>query len=550
MGKKDVILIIDDSRLNRKALIDILAGEYEILQAANGKEGLEILDREGENIAAIILDLIMPIMNGYEFLKEFKAQVKYDNLPVVVTTAADGLEDERKCLKLGVSDFIPKSFDRDIIRFRIMNVIRQSKRQTLEFDPLTKLYNQQKFYMEVETLLKRYSEETFIFMRIDVERFKMINSFYGTKEGDRLICYMADIIHHQMRHVERCVYGRITADIFAVCFPYNMALAEDIANFMEESLKHHKAHYYLEPSIGIYVIEDNSMEISTIYDRVTIAAKESKGSYRCAYTMYTHEMEEQMIREQEIINEMEHALNHSQFTVFYQPQFDAETKKPCGAEALVRWIKPDGSMVSPGDFIPVFEKNGFIIQLDMFVWEMVCKYLRKRLDEGKKVDAVSVNVSRVNLYNPGFVETVTELVQKYRIPVKYFHLEITESAFIDNMVILKKILTELQNRGFTILMDDFGSGYSSLNVLKNIDVDVLKIDMGFLPKSRDDVRSEKILAAVINMAKDLDIPSIAEGVEEKEQYDLLKELGCTVIQGYYFGRPMPEKEYAALCDRS
>ena len=223
---------------------------------------------------------------------------------------------------------------------------------------------------------------------------------------------------------------------------------------------------------------------------------------------------------------------------------------PRGAEALVRWKKPDGTMVSPGEFIPVFEKNGFIIKLDYYVWDQVCQLIATALRAGRKPDPISVNVSRVNLYNPNFLESLVNLVEKYRIPPEYLHLELTESVFSDTENVILNAVNYLHKAGFTILMDDFGSGYSSLNVLKDIDLDVLKIDMKFLSKGKDDGRGEKILAAVIQMAKALDMPVIAEGVEEKKQVQMLKRLGCNYIQGYYFAKPMPQEDYERLARKS
>lgn len=549
MRRKDTVLIVDDNKLNRKALMDILSGEYDILQAGDGAEALEVLEQHRDSVVAIILDLVMPRMNGYEFLREYQKEEKYKNIPVVVATVEEDKNNEKRCLELGVWDFIPKSFEQDIIRFRIMNVIKQSKVHSLEHDPLTGLFNQQKFYMEIKELLKQEADTKYAFIRVDIDRFKMINSFYGTKEGDNLICYLAEVISGQLDDVEDGVYGRIMADVFGICIPYSEDKVKRIAKTVRESLKYYKANYYLEVSIGIYVIEDNRMEASSIYDRATIAVKQCKGHYRTPYVIYTEEMGAQIVREQQIVNEMDRALEEEQFVVYLQPQYDANTRQSYGAEALVRWKKPDGHIVSPGEFIPVFEKNGFIVNLDFYVWEKVCQFIRRRLDEGKRVEAISVNVSRVNLYNPKFMEKLIDLVDKYRIPIKYLQLEITESAFFDNIQILKDVINYLHKAGFTILMDDFGSGYSSLNVLKDINVDVLKIDMGFLPRGSSDIRGKKILEAVINMAKALGMPSIAEGVETEEQFKLLQKLGCSVIQGFYFARPMPITEYEALLDK-
>lgn len=254
------------------------------------------------------------------------------------------------------------------------------------------------------------------------------------------------------------------------------------------------------------------------------------------------------MREQEIINSMNTALLDGQFIIYIQPKYDLSTKLPAGGEALVRWKLPDGSMNSPGEFIPVFEKNGFITKLDLYVWEEVCIIIRRWLDEGRKVSPISVNISRVDLYNPKLAETLIELTEKYNIPPRLFNLELTESAYIDNPAVISQTIMKLQQEGFVIMMDDFGSGYSSLNFLKDINVDVLKIDMKFLSNTAIPGRGESIIASVVRMAKWLDIPVIAEGVETKRQADFLHSIGCEYCQGYYFAKPMPVQEYEKLME--
>ena len=287
-----------------------------------------------------------------------------------------------------------------------------------------------------------------------------------------------------------------------------------------------------------------------MYDRANLAAKHCKGNYIRNYAFYTRQMSQEIEKEQRIVNSMKSALENHEFVVFYQPKYGLSDNQIAGAEALVRWKHPERGMISPGEFIPVFEKNGFIIKLDYYVWDQVCQLIATALRAGRKPDPISVNVSRVNLYNPNFLESLVNLVEKYRIPPEYLHLELTESVFSDTENVILNAVNYLHKAGFTILMDDFGSGYSSLNVLKDIDLDVLKIDMKFLSKGKDDGRGEKILAAVIQMAKALDMPVIAEGVEEKKQVQMLKRLGCNYIQGYYFAKPMPQEDYERLARKS
>lgn len=344
----------------------------------------------------------------------------------------------------------------------------------------------------------------------------------------------------------KCTYGRLTGDIFGICMPFETVdVISQMIGGIQSRIARFFVPYFLETSAGIYIIEDNDMELSAIFEKAYIAAKKCKGNYMMRNTFYTTEMGEEVMREQRIVDAMETALREHQFMVYFQPKYELKECKPYGAEALVRWQKPDGSLVSPGEFISIFEKNGFIIKLDYYVWENVCQFIRRELNAGREPAPISVNVSRVNLYNPRFLDSLIDLVEKYKISPKYLNLELTESAFVDNLMLVQKAVKYLHKAGFTIFMDDFGSGYSSLNTLKDIELDVLKIDMKFLSKGEEG-KGAKILKAIVSMAKDLDMSVIVEGVEEKEQVEFLKGLGCDYIQGYYFAEPMTQEQYCEL----
>lgn len=431
-----------------------------------------------------------------------------------------------------------------------MNTIKRSKSNSMEHDELSGLYNQQKFFQCVRDLLKHKPDRQYAFIRIDIDRFKVINSFYGSKEGDQLISFLGKVIRELLFEEKNCYYGRINADVFAVCMEYKKEAIQKVLKEIRAAIENYNERYYLQTAAGIYIIPDNKMDVSNIYDKATIAANQCKNNYMIHEMIYTKEMDDKVMREQRVINEMELALDNEEFTVYFQPKYDLSKMQPSGAEALVRWKKPDGSMISPADFIPIFESNGFIIKLDYYVWERVCQFIKKSMDAGKDIKPISVNVSRVNLYNPKFLGTIIELVKKYDIPPKYLNLELTESVFSDNAEMMLEAVDFLHDAGFTIFMDDFGSGYSSLNILKDINLDVLKIDMKFLAKGPSNDKCEKIIAAVIKMAESLNLPVIAEGVEEKQEVEMLKRLGCDYIQGYYFAKPMPLEEYEKLIEKA
>ena len=507
------------------------------------------MGKNAEIISAIVLDLIMPEMDGYQFLERYQNYQEYRNIPVIVATADSDEETEKRCLELGVWDFVMKPYNPKIIGFRIENAIERGRLHAVEHDPLTGLYNRNKFFEVTRKMISEHPDETFVFLRFDIDRFKMINSFYGITEGDKLLKYIAKGLKKFVHLFEYCTYGRMSADVFCLCQPYKEERVQEFIENATNYLKTFNASYYIEPSLGVYIVEDNRLDVPVMYDRANLAAKKCKGKYMQYVAYYDNALSDQLVKEQIIINEMDKALKSEEFVVYLQPKYSLKTNQPYGAEALVRWNHPQKGMISPGEFIPVFERNGFIGKLDYYVWEKVCQLLRKWIDEGQNPAPISVNVSRVNIYNPQLVETIDSLVKKYQLPPRLLNLELTESAFTENQELIKKTMNRFRKMGFVVMMDDFGSGYSSLNVLKDIEMDILKIDMKFLPEKVSNGRSEKILTSIVRMAKWLEVPVIVEGVENQEQDGFLRSINVDYIQGYLYARPMPIEEYEALLEQ-
>lgn len=554
MTRKHTILVVDDARHNRTALRDILNDNYIVLEAENGQNALAVLEEKYQAVTVIILDLIMPEMSGLELLEIFHRDVRYQNIPVIAMLRDINDEIECKCLEYGVGDFMRKPYDPTIVRFRVKNVIECSQTRVddelkyrAEHDVLTGILNKSKFFYNTRNMLNIFGTEDFAFIRIDIEKFQLINSFFGMAEGDNLLKYMADYLQNVEKEYRYITYGRVEADIFAVCFSYDNE--KEITDFVKKftnQMEKYPLDFAITPFFGIYLVKNRDLSINEMYDKANLASKNCKGNYIQNYFFYTKEMSEDIIKEQRIINNMKNALKNEEFVLYLQPKYELQRNSIAGAEILVRWITADGRMISPGEFIPVFERNGFILKLDQYVWEKTCQLLAGWRDEGRKIFPVSVNISRVSLYNPKIVGVICGLTEKYNIPPEWLQLELTESAYTENPKAIKEMMEQLQKKGFSILMDDFGSGYSSLNVLKDIAVDVLKIDMKFLDGSGDDGRSENILASVVRMAKWLNMPVIAEGAERKEQVSFLHSIGCEYVQGFYFARPMPVKEYEKL----
>ncbi len=543
MYSKNTILLVDDEEIGKRRLRDVISDEFGVLDASDGQEALEILAANVDKVAVIVLDLIMPVMDGFQFMAEFRRHQEYDNIPVIVATANEDWHSEQKCLEAGVWDFVMKPYNPVLLRFRIRNAIDKSRMIMVERDAVTGLYTKFKFYREVRMLLLENTERTFALVRFDIDRFKMINNFYGIKEGDRVLQSVAAELRRIATVFDRFVYGRMENDVFVVCMPFKEENIDLLVNALQINLRKVNKDYNIKVSCGVYVINDDTLDVTEMYDRAYLAAKSCKGRFVQSIAYYNESMIEDMRQEQFIINEVNRAIEEEQFEVYLQPKINLATDCSYGAEALVRWRHPDRGMISPGEFIPVYERNGIIGRLDQYMWRHVCKLLRRWLDEGRQPNPISVNVSRVNIYNPQLVKIFKKLITEYQIPAELLNLELTESAFMEDQDLIMKTMSNLHKLGFKIMMDDFGSGYSSLNVLKDMEVDYLKVDMKFLQDQEANGKGEKVLTSVIRMAKWLRLPSIVEGVETIEQVDFLKCIGCEYAQGYYYAKPMTVAEY-------
>ena len=297
---------------------------------------------------------------------------------------------------------------------------------------------------------------------------------------------------------------------------------------------------------GIYEISDNSIPVEKMCDRALLAVDSIKGQYNRFFAVYDDALRGKLLREKSITDTMEDALNEGQFVFYLQPKYSLSTKHMIGAEALVRWFHPKWGFMSPGEFIPLFEKNGFITQLDRYIWEQVAICISEWQERGYPLLPVSVNVSRMDVYQVDLVNIFTDITQKYGIKPESLHLEITESAYADNPTQLIDTVNQLRNQGFIVEMDDFGSGYSSLNMLNQMKLDILKLDMKFIQNEMEKAVDQSIMSYIVNMSHGIGMDVVAEGVETQEQLERLCDIGCDYVQGYYFAKPMPVSKYEEL----
>ena len=412
------------------------------------------------------------------------------------------------------------------------------------YDELTGIYNKQAFYAKTKEMLLDNPDKNFDLLRINIERFKVLNDLFGESTGDKLLRYIGKFLKEI--NLPLCVSGRLYADNFVVCYEAGKGDSRRMINTLQMVADSFAINNRTILSFGLYRIDDKTLPVSVMCDRANMALWKAKGNFKNPYCEYDEKMRQQVLKEQKIINAMEMAIQNKEFTLYIQPKYDIEKGIIIGAEALVRWISLENGFISPGDFIPVFENNGFVYEVDKFIWEESCRYLRKWLDEGREVHPISVNVSRIDLYTPKLVQHLVNLREKYQLPSQYLELEITESAYTEDPEQIITITRQLREAGFVILMDDFGTGYSSLNMLKDIQIDVLKLDMGFLKSSDYSAKGGNILTAILKMAESLKMQTIAEGVETKEQVEFLKSIGCRYVQGFYYSKPLPVGEFEKL----
>lgn len=417
----------------------------------------------------------------------------------------------------------------------------------LYFDPLTKLWNFNKFQQEAAKVIP--SRMPYALIYTDIERFKFFNDVHGYAAGDNILQKIAQFLRDSTRQGE--MYARISADNFVALFTYdskgNLLNRLRILDEMINSIPKTEGENYRVPlASGIYILEPDERNISHCIDCANEARKTIKGSHKSGFAFYNDKLKADIIAEREIGEIMVQSLEDHQFVAYYQPKYNLQTSSIVGAEALVRWNHPERGTIPPCAFVPIFEKNGFILDMDFYIFESVCQRIRNRLDAGKNVVPVSSNFSRLHLRRPDFCSHLKEIIDKYSIPSNLVELEITESTAQENEDFLVLLLSQLKSLGFSIAMDDFGTGYSSLNLLKKLPVDTLKLDKEFLQKGYTDGKERIVIEGFVTIAARLNMEVVCEGVETQSQAEFLRSIGCNTAQGYYYAKPMPLNEYEKL----
>lgn len=543
---RHLVLIVDDELVNREILKLVLEEEYDTITAADGETALSLIRQYAANLSLILLDLLMPGMHGLEVLRAIQDDPDMKHIPVIVLTADQQAEVES--LRAGAVDFLSKPYpDREIILARVHRVIEMTEsREIIEFterDGLTGLLNKDYFYRYATQSDLHHADRPMDAILVDVCHFRMINERYGKAFGDEVLRKLGESLRAAVRE-EGGIVCRRDADIFLVYCPHR----EDYQSVLDTvfgSLPTQGSGSRARLRMGVYADVDKSIDIERRFDRAKMAADTLVGSYRSTFALFDNNLHESEVFAERLLDSFDTAIRDKQFKVYFQPKFDVRPDKPvlASAEALVRWIHPELGFISPGQFIPLFEENGLIRRLDEYVWRETAAQIRDWKNRFSLSVPVSVNVSRVDMYDPELIGTLLNLIRENNLTPEDLFLEITESAYTgDSSQMIEKV-RQLRNLGFHIEMDDFGTGYSSLNMISELPIDALKLDMAFIRNAFAEGGTTRLIEIIIDIADYLSVPVIAEGVETEEQMSALRAMGCDLVQGYYFSRPVPPEEF-------
>ncbi len=541
-----LVLIVDDEQINRRLLGRIIEGEYDVIYAEDGEQALDLIRERQKTLSIILLDLIMPKIDGYELLNIIRDDHELSRIPVIVLTSERTAE--VKSLQLGAADFIPKPYDMpEVILARVRRSIELAEDNIMisatETDTLSGLYTKKYFFQHCRRYDRYYPDVPMDAVAFNINRFHLINELNGRSYGDTVIAAVAAQLRRIISESEG-IACRCDSDVFLMyikhCDDYDSIL-NSITSGLNSAVGNSRIHLRM----GVYRNCDKSADVEERFDRANFACNSLRVSYSTSFTIYDDTMRKRAIYAEKLIGDMDAGVANRQFKVYYQPKYNITGDEPVlsSAEALIRWDHPEYGFVHPASFIPLFEKNGLVHKLDQYVWKEVAVQMREWRDKFGITIPVSVNVSRLDIYDPELESMLLGLVKENGLEPYDYILEITESAYTDNSAQMTETVNKLREDGFRIEMDDFGSGYSSLNMLGSLYIDAMKLDMLFIQKMCEDAKGMKMIQLMIDIARFLNIPVVAEGVETQEQYDLLKKAGCDVIQGYYFSKPVPPEEF-------
>lgn len=568
MQKKGKILLIDDSKIDRKMLSHVLCNNYDLIEAENGQEGLEILQSNQHSFSLILLDLFMPVLDGFGFLKEF-SKPTYSNIPIIVLTSDERVDSIYEALDLGATAIFPKPINAhkllDKVQTTIDNYLNSilpvndefsmyanftKMKELHQIDMLTGLLNNTAFNKIVRDILLKNKNKHYSIIRSDIKRFKLVNEVYGREVGDKLLQDYAKFIIQILG--KNAIVARLGADMFIALVDRPQETLKFDINLIDDFLAKYPIDINLNIVYGVYCVTDHSLDVNKMVDRAGYALNCAKNSLdSTCYVVYTENLDKLVKIEQAVIYGIDAAIGNGDIIVYFQPKYSLLTKKIVGAEALVRWKHKQYGMLSPGIFIPILESNGLVHKLDYYVWDKTCEAVaRWRKNSKLPKIPVSVNVSRNNFYREKIWIEILELIEKHGITPDCINIEITETSYMNDPKLIQSVVDKFKESGLKVHMDDFGTGLSSLNILKDLVFDVLKIDLNFLQGLEDNKRAAIILKSIVEMNKLLELPVVAEGIETIEQENFLRDIGCEIGQGFLFSKPVDEDTFVDLLEKN
>ena len=542
------ILAVEADEDCRTSLLPALSSRYTVLEAEDGDQALKLLEDQGGDFALVLANATRTSPDGRPFPERLKTDPRFASLPVVAISPEAGEEEEMAALSHGADGFIPRPCRTELALCRVAAVMRLCESVALakqaRYDDIADVYSKSYFYQRVRDILLRNPATSYDILCSDIEDFKLINDTIGIVAGDRLLRQVGKL--HASLLGDHGICGRLSADRFACLIEHREDYSDEMFTQSTARIKSGFGNRNVVLKYGIYRVEDREVPVEQMCDRALLAVQSIKGQYGKHFAFYDDKLRDTLLHRQAITDGMERALASGQFEVYLQPKFRIADGSLSGAEALVRWNHPEWGLQPPSEFIPLFERNGFITKLDQYVWEQACSLMRRWDLMGFPRIDVSVNVSRTDIRDMDMARVLGGLAERYGLDPSRLHLEITESACKDSADQLVETLHRLRKMGFVIEMDDFGSGYSSLNMLTEMPLDVLKLDMKFIQTEVANPSGDSILGFIVSLARWMELSVVAEGVETREQLERLQADGCDYAQGYFLARPMPVKALEEL----
>ena len=542
-GRQKILLAISDAK-TQSELSEIINESYNIVNAVDEQKIIEYLTNIEEDIIAAVIDINIAV----PIIKKIRTIPAFENFPILVSTDTDNSEVEDTLIDLNVIDFLKTPFAPRRVINRLRNAAKLAEIakavNELERDELTGLFTRKAFLRNAEIEIANNPGKHFCIIAFDFDNFKSSNSLYGVEKCNEFLAYTAK---KMMAMYPQGLSGRYGGDQYIIMFEYKEEVNLDLLNSISKEILDTAPIPHQIVKMGIYAPIDVELPIVICCDRAFLAINGIKGKYGKNLAFFENNLQNQLLNEQRIIESMERALEEEQFQVFYQPKHETITGHIAGAEALVRWNHPEYGFMTPNQFIPLFERNGFITKLDVFVVERVCKDIQRWQQDGYPLIPISINVSRRDFIEPGCIDHQIEIINSYGIDHSLLHMEVTESLYSENPEIIISQLKKVQDLGFMIEMDDFGAGYSSLGLLSSFPLNILKLDISFV---KNIIQNEIVIENIIKMAHRMELLTVAEGAESTDQFKILKTLGCDYIQGFYFSKPLSISDFERYLKKS